>query len=87
MTTPLINAAFRRRSSGPHYLLTQHQAFTTRVEVIPRPRGFSGVLKAGGGDGNPVFLAEEGPIYPRALREALLLNVTHLEDNDTLKSL
>ena len=39
------------------------QGFTTPWEVIASARGFTGILKAGRPQGNPGFLAEEGPIF------------------------
>jgi hypothetical protein len=43
------------------------QRFTTPGVVIAGARGFTGILKAGRPQGNPVFLAEEGPIFLRLL--------------------
>ena len=39
------------------------QRLTTPVSVIASARGFTGILKAGRPQGNPAFLAEEGPIF------------------------
>ena len=39
------------------------QRLTTPVSVIASARGFTGILKAERPQGNPAFLAEEGPIF------------------------
>ena len=43
------------------------QRLTTPVSVIASARGFTGILKAERPQGNPAFLAEEGPIFLRRL--------------------